>query len=260
MAAGLVFHWRGAKKHHFGKLFALVISVGMGVFAVNALKIDILHPPLVSQRKGVVVMLNENDPNCRDIMIQIEEQSPFPVRWDPAYDPEVMRGIEQDLSHLHGLKNEYSPQLAPLSVQSAPRELASVRRSSDGLLGDVMQHWDESHTPPDIAPPTDLFVRARISVDSNLKGRLPQDEFSLPPNLVADDSFGQSFLFLITMDAKGIIRGCMPLPGGSTDASKTTERQKNLATWLRLQRFKPAAHPKGDVTGELELQIEASRE
>ena len=52
--AGLVFHWRGAKKHHLGKFIALMIAVSCFGFAAYALRIEGLEQPLVSKRTALV--------------------------------------------------------------------------------------------------------------------------------------------------------------------------------------------------------------
>ena len=94
--AGLIFQWRGSRKHHIGKILALMIAVGCFAFSVYALKIESIKPPLLSKREGVVIMLNEDDPNCRKLMMQIEGKSPFPVRWDPVFDRGTLFGLQSD--------------------------------------------------------------------------------------------------------------------------------------------------------------------
>jgi len=62
------------------------------------------------------------------------------------------------------------------------------------------------------------------------------------------------------LDSAGFVSNCMPLPGGSADTVIVSDRQKDLASWLRSQRFKEDEQG-GDemIVGEVELQIEALR-
>ena len=76
---------------------------------------------------------------------------------------------------------------------------------------------------------------------------------------MTEDWFGQSFRFMLGVDQRGVVRSCMPLPGGSMGVVRITDREKNLAVWLRAQRFK-SSEEKGTAFGELKLQIEAIRE
>jgi len=259
LEAGLVFQWRGSTKHHLGKVIALMITIVFFAFSVYALKVETIKPPLLSKRKGVVIMLNEDDPHCAKLMMQIEGKSPFPVRWDPVFDREVMVRIEEAVEGLVGARWQYDAELTPMPIEKLLGGLESIIEPNDGLLGHVMNDWTEGPQADLAVPSGDLSIRIRVRTGDALKLRLPAEEFLLPPDLIADDSFGQSFRFMVELDASGIVRSCVSLPGGTMDATKATDLQKDLATWLRLQKFNAAK--KGEaVTGQLELQIEANRE
>ncbi len=257
--AGLVFQWRGSTKHHLGKVIALMIAVGFFAFSVYALKVETIKPPLLSKRKGVVIMLNEDDPHCANLMIQIERKSPFPVRWDPVFDREVMVRIEESVEGLVGGRWQYDAELAAMPIKKSVGGLESIIEPNDGLLGRVMNDWTEGPQTDLQVPSGELSIRIRVRAGDALKLRLPANEFQLPTDLVADDSFGQSFRFMVELDASGIVLSCVSLPGGTMDATKATDLQKDLAAWLRLQKFNKADRD-GAVTGQLELQIEVSRE
>lgn len=261
--AGLIFQWRGARKHHTGKFIALMIATGLFAFSVYALKIESIKPPLLSKRKGVVIMLDEDNPKYRKLMsklmMQIEDRSPFPVRWDPVFDRAILARIEDGVDQLGGVQWQYQAELVPMPVEQQSSGLASIIEPRDGLLGRVMNDWSEVGMAAGDGVPGDLLIRAKVQAGGAIATRLPGDELPIPADLVADDSFGQSFRFMLEIDASGIVNGCLPLPGGTMDAVKTTDRQRKLAAWLRTQRFRPADHD-GLATGQLELQIEASRE
>lgn len=261
LEAGLIFQWRGSKKHHFGKIIAFMVAIGFFAFSVYAIKIDGLKAPLLSKREGVVIMLNEDDPNCRALMLQIEERSPFPVRWDPAFDEEIMARIDTEKKTRHGKLWIYKAELVPLPDEEPPHRLASIIEPHHGLLGRVSDQWRWVRPVDGVGLHGDLLIRAKVIANGSLKVRLPQDELALPPDLVADDWFGQTFRFQVSLEASGVVRSCVALPGGTTDVSKVTDRQKNLAAWIRTQQFKAAKLGSKTIdAGQLEIQIEASRE
>ena len=98
-----------------------------------------------------------------------------------------------------------------------------------------------------------------MTVEGKLNKRLILPEWMLPANLVAEDWFGQSFRFMLSVDELGVVRSCVPLPGGSLGTTRATDVQKGLAVWVRAQHFKPSEQP-GIVFGELQLQIKVTRE
>ena len=55
--AGLIFHWRGFRKHHSGKIVAMILACGLFAFSVYAIKVETIRSPLQSKREGVVVVV-----------------------------------------------------------------------------------------------------------------------------------------------------------------------------------------------------------
>lgn len=257
--AGLVFHWRGAKKHHLGKLIALVVVASCFSFAVYAVRIDGLKKPLVSKRTATLIMLNEDDPNCQRILLQVEEKSPFPSRWDPAHDLDTRERIAARVEAVMGRAWEYQPELRsvpPTTGESTA--LASILEPDVGLLSGMMRNWTQELETQEAHGVGDPVIRGSVRVSGELEKRLSAEQWALPANLVTEDWFGQSFRFMLGVDENGIVRSCVPLPGGSMGVVRATDRQQDLSVWLRVQRFKPASE-KGMVFGELHLQIQAIR-
>lgn len=258
--AGLVFHWRGAKKHHLGKFVALMVAASCFAFAAYAVRIEGLKQPLLSKRTGTVILLNEDDPNCRRLMLQIEEKSPFPSRWDPVHDPATGKRIADMAESVMGEPWVYQPQLRNLPPQDEESaSLASMDDPNEGLVAGMMTGWRQRLESNDFTGGGDLYVRGIVVAKGDIEGRLAHKVWSLPTNLVTEDWLGQSFRFMLGIDGRGIVRSCIPLPGGSMGGGRATDRQKDLAVWLRAQRFK-AAEDEAMQFGELQLQIEATRE
>ena len=261
--AGLVFRWRGARRHRIGQVLAFVMTGGFFAFFAYALRVDGLREPLLTKRTGEVVLLNEFDPNCERLLLQIEERSPFPLRWDPAFDPQTMGRINEATSALGGRVWDYSPALMALPDFREASKLPSIseegcnhsvfytgggdswRESTEREGGDYLQkHWR---------------VSAQIVADKAIQSRLPDGDLLLPNDLIAHEWFGKSFRFLVGIDSLGVVRGCLPLSGGSMEVSKPTEQQKLLTAWLRRMVFKLSESERVAV-GVLDLQIEAQVE
>jgi len=258
--AGLIFRWRGARKYHTGKLLALMITVGFFAFSVYAIRIGGTETPLVSKRTASVFMINEDDPDCLTLLVQIEERSPFPRRWDPAYDAEAMSRVSQGTDQLLGKTWNYQPVLEPLPTESSELILPSIVEPDANLLGNITRTWEVAALENPDQERGELFVRAKITADAAIQTRLPKKSQALPQELVAEEWFGQSFRFLIGIDSKGVVRGCIPLSAETLEAVKPSDKQKLLAAWLRIQRFLPGDPDQPTTIGVLELEIEALRE
>jgi len=264
--AGLVFRWRGAKRHHAGKILALFFTSVFFAFSSYALRVEGLRPPLETKRTGEVVMLSEDNPYCERLMLQIEERSPFPLRWDPAFDSETMERIDRTARRLEGRVWQYSPAMWPLPESDESMALPSVSGGGSGggagfFVGED-RSWREFAESGEVSPEgfqRGVDVRALLVANGQVGARLLSSDLPLPGGVIADEWFGQSFRFLMSVDARGVVRGCLPLSGGSMEVAKPTDKQKLLAAWLRRTAFRPSGDESVSV-GVLELQIEAREE
>lgn len=259
--AGLIFHWRGFRKHHVGKIIALLLACVFFGFSVYAIKLEVIKAPLLSKKQAVVIMLNEDDPYCQALMLQVEEQSPFPARWDPISDKEVLLRLNEEKDLLQGKLWDYKMGLEPLPEDKSSVELASIINSYDALREGPKSQWRQAGIAGGVIVRSDLLIRARVHVTGDLKSRISSVQLALPPDLIADEDFGQTFRFQLGLDKAGFVNTCIPLPGGSTDVTKITVREKKIAAWLRTLRFSSTEQATaGWATGQLELQIEANRQ
>lgn len=257
LGAGLVFRWRGARRHHGGKVAALVITSVFFGFCAYALVVDGLRAPLLTKRTGEVVVLLEDDPACQRLLLQVEERSPFPLRWDPAYDVESMGRVRDATSRIDGRVWDYQPAMVEVPDFEAALSLPSI--SSRGPL--VFDGLDSAWTAdePELVELTgELSVSALIIADKKIQALLPQGELPMIGGVIADEWFGQSFRFLVGVDKRGVVRGCLPLSGGSMEVAKPTDKQKLLAAWLRRISFRPSEQEAG-VLGVVEIRIRARK-
>jgi len=256
--AGLIFHWRGFRKHHSGKFIAMLLACAFFAFSVYAVKVETLRSPLESKREGVVIMLNPDDPAVRGLLLQVEDKSPFPSRWDPATDEEVANRISAKRGELDGSLWSYEIQLQPLPTIDRSPSLISITQSASELFDVMPNHWQKSAAVEGFVARERPVIQVRVVASEQIKPRVAGNKLELPNKLIVDEGYGQIFRFQIALDAAGFVSNCTPLPGGTIDSIKTTERQRNLAAWLRAQRFSDGGEGAPEmVAGQLELQIEA---
>ena len=265
--AGLIFHWRGFRKHHSGKFVAMILACGLFAFSVYAVKVETIRSPLQSKREGVVVVLSPDDPVVSELLLQVEERSPFPSRWDPAMDEEVTTRISTTRSELEGALWAYEMKLEPLPTMDRTHGLVSITESGSDIFNVMPDQWRESEARDRFVAGEKPVIRVRVLASSELKSRISGDQLELPNKLIVEEGYGQIFRFQVALDSAGFVSNCTPLPGGTIDALQITDRQKNLAAWLRAQRFSDDGQDGGEagaggggdgmVVGQLELQIEA---
>lgn len=259
--AGLVFRWRGARRHRSGQVLAFIMTSSFFAFFAYALSVDGLKEPMLTKRTGEVVLLNEGDPHCERLLLQVEERSPFPLRWDPAFDLQTMGRIHSATSELEGRVWDYRPAMMSLPDNEGLSKLPSISEEGcrgSGFYTGRVNAWMET-VEREGGGNKNLRVSARVVADQAIQSRLPDGELPLPNDLIADEWFGKSFRFLVGVDSLGVVRGCLPLSGGSMEVSKPTEKQKLLAAWLRRTALK-ASEKEAVTVGVLELQIEAQVE
>lgn len=261
--AGLVFAWRGGKKHHLGKILALMIAVGFFSFAVYAVKIDVVKPPRMPQREGVVFMIDESLPECQDLLLKIEAMSPFPKRWDPAKDQEAMARVDDSLKQLTGEIWSYQPAYEKMPALESSTALPSVIDDHTLLMPELADNWQEATNGPVSLTKEPPLVQAQLVASGALKDRLLQSNYALPIGLGTEDSYGQSFTFSVSVDQDGTVSTCMPLLGSQLGVSKPSEQQQELVNWIKKLTFKPSAEISTDgksaaiIFGKLTITIEA---
>lgn len=259
--AGLVFRWRGSKRHHTGKFIALASCSAFFAFLVYAVEVEGVRPPLLTKRTGQVVMLHEADPRISHVMMQIENQSPFVIRWDPAFDQEAMGRIDTATSLLEGRVWDYQPTMMPLPERQETNELPPLVGGQSGLLDASYNQWRWAGSREEGAysvAGSEVAVSAILTGDPEVESIIATRQMQLPIEMIADEWFGQTFRYLIEVDATGVVRSCLPVSGGSMEVAKPTRKQQLLALWLRQTRFQ--AHRKtSGLMGVIEVEIQAQR-
>lgn len=268
--AELVFNWRGSRGYQLGKLFALVFSVIIFGLAVYALKIEVVKPSVTSIRKGVVTMVDEGDFRNQGFINLVETLSPFPPRWDPAYDVDVFQRIDEKLTDLMEGDSSYSAELLPMPEErlwgkgvSSQSFLSAIGEKgvfydhfldSEAFNGNSVAHAQKAPEQGELTLNVSLFAGDRFS--QRLAGF--EDGQLLPKDAVSEDAYGQSYRFIIGVDERGRVISSLPAMGRAVDSVNQGDSQRGLMEWLRGQVFQPVDE-EGIVVETVELRISATR-
>lgn len=255
--AGLIFNWRQSRGYQLGKISSLIMSALIFVFALYALKVKTVQPSVELKREGVVTMVDPEDPRNQGLMMHISRNSPFPPRWDPAHDVTHADRVNQKLDDLLGAKSTYDPKLLPMQEEQA-------RDLDVSVIGPDLPEWvaaasDEGGASLKGAAHADML---NLSVSMRSEGawakRIEQSSYVLPHGFLSEESYGQSYEFIVALNSHGSVLSCLPVIGGSMDALKASESQKQLASWFSQQAFLPADDSAVTV-GVVELEVAARK-
>ena len=255
--AGLAFHWRGGYNFQSPKVMSLIITSVVFAAALYAVKITSIRPPVIPLREGNVVMINHDDPHSQKLIMQVEHLSPFVARWDPALSPSVLKRIKEKAKLFIDPSPPYEAQLMPLPNEVESDRLATLYDHNTKLF--IFNDKKVNAAPSfQQVSPIGVSVSALFTLHGNIKGRLFQDSYVLPKPLINEAVYGQSFKFILALDSKGHVYSCLPLTGGAVASNKPTAYQKQVASWLKLQKFK-SVESKELIVGELIVRIVAKR-
>ncbi|MGJ8676540.1 MAG: hypothetical protein ACSHX0_03390 [Akkermansiaceae bacterium] len=259
--AGLVFNWRGVQGYKLGKFLALLMTLLVFAFMLYSVKVEGVMPAMSSVREVSVTMIDETDPMSRNLMMLVEERSPFLPRWDPAYDSDVYSRIDQGVERLIAKKKIYNSELLSLPQALKTEDAPSLITLDEGFSIDKVYDWGVRDTLISPNSPYHVELELRMKTGDRLADRVEQDSYILPDGFVDADVFGQSFVFLVGIDDSGEVVSCFPALGGSLDLFKPSDTHKLLAGWLRQQTFKPLENTSegGTWVGHVELQIFVQR-
>lgn len=256
--AGLVFNWRESRGSSFAKIMAFVcVALGFS-FVMYALKIDGVRERMLSKREATVEILNADDLNSRGLMTLVEQRSPFPPRWDPAYDLDVSFRVARGLEAMLNDDRSYDAVLQPMPEEEVSDQLVSVIESDGGMFFKGFVNRATENTAALEESSELLRLEVFISADEVLGGRLLQVSYELPVDWISRDAFGQAYQFVVGLDSDGEVISCLPAVGGSVDSVKPAESQRQLGEWLRNLDFEPNKKA-SMVVGLLELELRASR-
>jgi len=226
---GLIFEWRKPRARRFGKLGMLAFAVGIFIFPLSMIRINLGKPPIQETHAASLMLLTpENDPMywlgmARDL-------GPFPTRFDPA-DWEASRLRVADV--LDGVRNRsippHQPRYLDFPSEASPPSIPLVVKGSRILP--VVE-------PPEFKPMQAVRVRPApslypLSVDAaELPETRPPFRVEVTPEMAA-----QAWRFLLQISPDGAVLHAVALIGQNAPG------RTDLIDWLQAHRFPAKEQP-----------------
>ncbi len=260
-SAGLVFPWRRVPGNKLGVIGAFSITTFLFVFLATAVKIDIRQPFSVPNRSGEILILGERDPIAATLLQRAENLSPFPIRWDPASDPDTWERIRSQQA-LATTQSDliYHGNLQPLPDFRLKPTLSNVYRKGQRPMPELDASWKNS-APASANEP--LQIAAKLSVSKELTARLQDSTIQLS-GAIPREWYGLSFNYLISINANGDVVNFLPIDSSIPDATdkNASRAQSALNLWIQALKFtsQPAEKSTSQPTfGTLNVELVASQ-
>lgn len=220
-----VFSWRVRKAPFFPKLVALGLAGAAFFFLITAVRIRVIMPERISQKKASVILLTD-DAVGRALTLRAQEGGPFPSRFEPSEWAGLRETEERALAAARFTAPVYQPVLGDLAFES---EVPPLRLAAPGVAVFPKRDGVNLQLPEDegwVARPQ-LFPLAGISLDE-LPVELP--DFEMPVDAAMSAA---AWRFLVRLDREGGVTECVSLENAGGAGAGALE------TWLKRVRFKP---------------------
>ena len=238
--AGLVFCWRGGQGgNRGGMILSVLIASSMFALAFWGISLDFTaaKPELRKYAKILLV-----DQFSTKMTLWVDQNSPFPSRWDPLLDTGHQERVNDELNELFQQMTVPPspwidmPEVAlPLSV---PR-LTEYGKVELGKLPKPLQNKQKKGV---------LELDVFLDTHGGIGKRKPEE--LLPINVVIPEhAYGSIMRFVVTLDAKGKVLFIAPAEW------RDGKYEKNIENWLRMQQFVPSKSKSLEV-GEVTVRVE----
>lgn len=241
---GLLFAWKVPDSSGWASFTALLIVSLLTTALLGAVRVRIVPPPRVIERKASTVLVPEYGEG-REWSVRAEEGGPFPAKFNPSESP-VVKAIETEWID-RSLAPRYRPALADF-VESSDTPLTVSPRGERVFpkLGSVTEpKADVRVTPlmPMIRPLSPLPVGVWPE-------ELPYFDGVVTPKMAA-----ASWRFMVEVGERGRVLNSVSLDGATLDGSDEAAASSRLiGGWLSQVRFGPSTKP-----GWIGLEVEFSR-
>ncbi len=238
--AGLVFCWRGGQGgNRGGMIISVLIASSMFALAFWGISLDFKATKPESRKYAKILLV---DQFSTEMALWVDQNSPFPSRWDPLMDSGHQQRVNDELDGLfQQMTTPPSPWIdmpkvaLPLSV---PR-LIEYGMVELGSLPKPLQNKQKKGV---------LELVVFLDALGGLEKRKPKE--ILPMDVVIpEQAYGSALRFVVTLDAKGDVLFIAPAEW------REGEYEKKIENWLRMQRFVPSKSI-GLEVGEVIVRVE----
>ncbi|WP_018970580.1 hypothetical protein [Rubritalea marina] len=239
LEAGLVFRWRGGNSGNSGGLIiSMLISIAMMGALFWGLDVDFQQVPAKKRSFAKILMVDEMSSG---LVLWVDQQSPFPARWDPAEQEEIDGRVAGHLETT--LRSFRAPQENWLEMPERAQEMTEMRlvESAQTDLGPL---------PEPTRPSTENQI-IELSVDlastGGLAKRLPES-LSQVLTTIPVAQYGAEIHYAMVVAGDGTVQQCLPIEWSSEPFVHA------VGAWLMRQQFQPSKSDE-PVLGDVSVKI-----
>lgn len=224
-------------------VFAAVVLVGLlTALLMGTVKVRVVQPPRVIERKGTVMFVPEASEVGREWTLRAEEEGPFPAKFDLSESP-VVQQMQSDL-----FRDPTGALPYQIRLRNLPSDAGFGANDSGQKPESVFPRVEMAELRPSTA--SDQPLTPVLTVLSKVPaGALPlaYPDFSHP---VIPEMASQTWQFMVEVDKGGVPIRCIALDGGEP-GSVSEKWLKALEHWLCGVRFGAAASEAGWIGVEI---------
>ena len=230
--SGLTFSWRVPEACGWSTAAAVVLVTLLTIALLGALRVRVVPPPRVIERRASLVMLPETSEG-RAWAVNVDEQGPFPAKFDPGSDPAV-RAIEEQARHEGFPRSGYRPSLRDLPQEHAATTVAASLRGE--------RIFPQESAPDRVAGTAPASALAPVLLPlSNLPASSWPIAFPSFDPTVSPAMASKTWRFMIEIGPNGRVLQHQPIEVGDDDAAK--ESILRLGDWIGRLQFGATAKP-----------------
>lgn len=230
--SGLTFSWRTPETCGWSTTLSVVLVALLTVGLIGAIRVRVVPPPRVIERHASLMLLPETDEG-RSWAVSVDEQGPFPSRYDLGSDPAV-KEIEEKTLLADIPRKTYRPVLRDLPQESgAPPVPTSLRGE---------RFFPEEPPPERTGPPAQVSPLAPVLLPLST---LPASAWpaTYPPfeTVVSPAMAAKSMRFMVEIGSHGRVLQQQSIEVGGDDATRDFIRR--LGDWIGRLQFGSSAKP-----------------
>lgn len=238
--AGLVFCWRGGQGgNRGGMLFSVIIASALFALSFWGLSLQFDSSKPEARKVAKILLL---DKMSTEMALWIDQNSPFPSRWDPKDDAVHSARVKSSLEGVYQAITEPPSPWREMPETKNQLDVPNLVERGVVELGSLPR--------PQVSEGKQSVLELVVSLDSlgDLAKRAP-DQVSAINMTVPKQQYGSGLRFIVTLNPDGRVVFCAPVEWQASDFAR------NIENWVRSQKFKPSKKSILEV-GEVFVHVE----
>ncbi len=238
--AGCVFCWRGGQGgNRGGLLLAILFASGLFAFAFWGISLDFKSSKPQTRKFAKILLLDELS---TEMALWVDQNSPFPSRWDPKSDKNHQIRVEDALEVTFQTMTEPPSPWREMPTVQVPVTVPKLIEPGIVELGSLPKLKKTAQKPSVV----------ELVITLKALGAFSQREprFISAMNIpIPQQAYGSALRFALAINPAGDVVYCAPVEWGESSYAK------NIENWLRVQKFKPITGDALEV-GEVSINVE----